>query len=309
MIFSSEVPSNFKKNTPLLDYLAARFTYHTREEWAARIAEGKIGRNGVALQVSDTVSPRDVVSFDPGEFEEPAANLTYRIIYEDEWLLGIDKPGNLLVHRAGRSVRNNLMYQLRYVHEPAYPAATSVHRLDRDTSGVMLVAKDAFACAQFAKALAAGGIGKIYQAVVEGIPKELEIDLPIGKIPAQGISYKFGIDQNGKSACTRVIASQPVGAHHALVTVQPLTGRTHQIRVHLAAVGAPVVGDKLYGLSEADYRAWRDNPEALARLLPFYRHALHCASLSFVHPFTQKECCIEAALPEDMRELMGRLSK
>ena len=306
MNFSSMVPSVFKPGTPLIEYLAARFTYHSREEWVARVAEGRIARAGVVLRGCDTVSPRDVVSFDPGEFEEPAANLAYRIVYEDEWLLGIDKPGNLLVHRAGKSVKNNLVYQLRFVHVPPYPDAGSVHRLDRDTSGVLLVAKNAAACSAFGQTLLGGRIRKTYRAIVEGMPEPQEIALPIGKLAVEGIDYKFGVDQSGKSAHTVIVDSQKVGPRHALLTVRPVTGRTHQIRVHLAAIGAPIVGDKLYGLSAAEYLAWRENPSAYGPL-PFYRHALHCASLSFVHPFTQKECSVEAELPEDMRELMEKL--
>jgi 23S rRNA pseudouridine1911/1915/1917 synthase len=97
----------------------------------------------------------------------------------------------------------------------------------------------------------------------------------------------------GKAARTLIIASQPVGKRHALVTVRPLTGRTHQIRVHLAAVGAPVVGDRLYG-------AGRET---------FPRQALHCSSLSFTHPVTGIECRIKAEIPADMKQLIGLLSR
>ena len=114
MIFTSTVPLSIRKGTLLPDYLAGRFTYYSREQWLSRIAEGRVRRNGLPATAGETVAPRDRVAYDAGEFEEPAADLGYRIIYEDDWLLGVDKPGNLLVHRAGRSFRNNLMYQLRF---------------------------------------------------------------------------------------------------------------------------------------------------------------------------------------------------
>jgi RluA family pseudouridine synthase len=183
-----------------------------------------------------------------------------------------------------------------------------VHRLDRDTSGVILVVKETAARASFGQLLLDGKLYKSYLAVVEGAPQEQEIDLPIGEIPVEGIRHKFGIDPKGKTARTRIVACRRVGERHSLATVEPITGRTHQIRVHLAAIGAPIVGDKLYSFTETEYLAWLDNPSQTVRQLPIDRHALHCASLSFVHPYTQKECRIEAELPRDMQELIARLS-
>jgi RluA family pseudouridine synthase len=309
MIFTSTVPLSIRKGTPLADYLAARFTYYSQSEWLERIAEGRVQRNGTAAAAGDTVAPKDSVAYDAGEFEEPAADLGYRIICQDDWLLGIDKPGNLLVHRAGRSFRNNLMYQLRFVREPRLPDAHPVHRLDRDTSGVVLVAKSAAARAALGKVLAEGNMEKMYYALVTGAPEKRDIDLPIGRKDLSAISYKYGVDPAGKTALTRIIGVRPAGSAHSLVTVQPVTGRTHQIRIHLAAIGAPVVGDKLYGMSEKEYLAWRENPELNSGTLPFHRHALHCASLSFVHPYTKKPLKIEAPMPRDMQDLLDTFSK
>jgi 23S rRNA pseudouridine1911/1915/1917 synthase len=89
----------------------------------------------------------------------------------------------------------------------------------------------------------------------------------------------------------------------SLLTIEPLTGRTHQIRVHCAAIGAAIVGDKRYGMTEAQYRAWLATPERYGLNCPIKRQALHCASLSFVHPFTKDRCKIETPLPEDMRRI------
>jgi 23S rRNA pseudouridine1911/1915/1917 synthase len=292
MIFSSAVPRGIRKETALLDYLAGRFTYHGREEWAGMAARGNVTVNGRTVRPGDTVAPGDIVAYDAGEFEEPAADLSYRIIFEDEWLLGIDKPGNLLVHRSGRSFRNNLMYQLRDVHVPPYPAAHACHRLDRGTSGVVCVAKNAEVKAALGRLFSEGKVDKTYLAVVRGMPKTREMDFPVGKIMAPAPSCRHGVVRGGKEARTLITEVQPLGPHHSLVTVRPLTGRTHQIRIHLAAVGAPVVGDRLYG----------EGGE------PFHRHALHCASLSFDHPVTGHECRMEAELPADMKLLIERLS-
>jgi RluA family pseudouridine synthase len=309
MIFSSLVPENIKKGILPPDYLAGRFTYHSREEWCAIVKAGRVLRDGKPLAEDDPVFGGQTISYDAGEFEEPAADLQYRIVYEDEWLLGIDKPGNLLVHRTGKSVRNNLIYQLRWVHVPAFPTAHSVHRLDRDTSGVILVAKDDGAGAAFGRMILAGGLGKTYRAVVMGRPSPQEIDLPIGKLGHEGTYSKFCIDKSGKNAVTHIVEAKPVGADCSLLTIEPVTGRTHQIRVHLAAIGAPIVGDRLYTLSDAEYRAWLENPGTVTGRFPISRHALHCERLQFVHPYTKKECSIEAELPTDLQELIDRLSK
>lgn len=307
MIFSSTVPSPAKNGMPLADYLAGRFTYYSRDEWLKKIVGDAVAVNGKKASAATTVAPGDVVSYDAGEFEEPAADLAYRIVYEDDWLLGIDKPGNLLVHRAGKSFRNNLMYQLRFVHAPPYPVAHAVHRIDRETSGAVLVARSAEARAAFGRTLAGGGMTKQYHAIVKGCPMVQEINLPIGRTELSAVSYRYSVQAQGKQALTRITAVESIGGGHSLVTCEPVTGRTHQIRIHLAAAGAPVVGDKLYGMSEQEYLAWRENPSKSGHLLDFHRQALHCASLSFVHPYTKKPCAVTAPLPADMRELIERL--
>jgi RluA family pseudouridine synthase len=194
------------------------------------------------------------------------------------------------------------------VHVPPYAEAQAVHRLDRDTSGVLLIAKNASICAAIGNDIGTGKVQKIYCAVVTGSPVPQEIDKPLGKDIHSAISYKFRVDQNGKPAVTHIIACQTVGEHHALVTLQPVTGRTHQIRLHLAAIGAPIVGDKLYGLTEEEYVQWRNDQSLFSGKLGFHRHALHCESLTFIHPITKKEIFISAEIPADMQGLITRLS-
>ena len=290
MIFSSIVPPSCPAGTAVADYLAARFTYLDRNAWIAHLRAGKITRNGVPCGESSSVAPGDPIAYDAREFEEPEADLSYRIVYEDDWLLGIDKPGNLLVHRAGRSFRNNLIYHLRSVHSPAYPLAHPAHRLDRSTSGVLLVAKEGETRALLGRAWSGGNVVKIYTAVVRGRVERGDIDLPIAKRAEPGNTVSFVVDKDGKPSLTRILGCEPVGPDHSLVTAQPLTGRTHQIRIHLATAGAPIVGDRLYGRVD------------------FTRHALHCRSLQFTHPHTGKQCLIQAGLPRDLRDLIRHLA-
>lgn len=305
MIFTSEVPTGAAKGLSLAGYLAHRFTYHDRPTWESLILQGKVSLNGAVVSPSDAVVPGDVIAYDAGDFEEPPADLDYRIVHDDQWLLGIDKPGNLLVHRAGRSFRNNLIYQLRVVHAPPYPECHSIHRLDRETSGIVLVAKTAASQAAFGRILAAGGIHKEYCAIVVGNLQPQVIDLPIGILQGSAITYKYAVTQKGKNAVTRIVAATPLGNGMSIATIEPVTGRTHQIRVHCAAVGCPIVGDKLYGMSEGAYLSWRADAGSGRQTMRLERQALHCAALSFIHPYTQKSCRIEAPLPEDMKKMMS----
>lgn len=310
MKFSSKIPANLPTGTRLIDYLSQRFTYHTREEWIEGIKRGKVMLDGLYPYLKDILKPGMVLDYDPGEFEEPPANLNYSIIYEDEWLLGVNKPANLLVHRAGRSFKNNLIYQLRHVHQPPYETAHTIHRLDRDTSGVILVAKNTDVRAEVGKQFLEANIEKEYIAIVHGIPDlaiHSQICLPIGKAQLSEVSYKFGVNPDGKHATTNIKQSVNLGENFAILTVMPLTGRTHQIRIHLAAIGHTIVGDKLYGMKEEEYLKWRDNPQDKEFNILFSRHALHCRRMSFFHPYLKKTLTIEAEMPEDMVELCEKL--
>ncbi|MBN1602135.1 MAG: RluA family pseudouridine synthase [Chitinispirillaceae bacterium] len=310
MKFSSKVPTNIKAGTSIIDYLSARFTYHTRQEWETNVRNGKI-------QVEDKcVSPHFIVKsgltllYDAGEFDEPAADLDYHIIYEDNWFLGVNKPGNLLVHRAGKSFRNNLTYQLRFINVPPFPDIHPTHRIDRDTSGIVLFAKNPEARAVMSNSFADQKVNKLYRAIVHGVVDRTikVIDAPIGKAQNSSISYKFQVEQNGKSALTELIDMTPVGDKFSLLTLKPLTGRTHQIRIHCEHIGHPIVGDKLYGLSETEYLRWRDQSAAPETEMLFYRHALHCAMMEFDHPFDKRMMRLEAPLPKDMLDLLELLS-
>ncbi len=311
MKFNSKIPANIAPGTRLIDYLVQRFTYHSRDEWIEKIKRGKVMLDDRYPFVKDTITPGMILIYDPGDFEEPPANLNYSIIFEDEWFLGINKPANLLVHRAGKSFRNNLIYQLRHVHEPPFKTAHTVHRLDRDTSGVILVAKTPQARAEIGRQFLESQIDKEYLAIVHGIADistHREISLPIGKSATSEISYKYCVTAEGKPATTLLNGCKTIGSRHCMLTVKPLTGRTHQIRIHLAAIGHQIIGDKLYGMSDDEYIRWRDYPEERKDELQFPRHALHCRMMSFFHPYIKETVTLEAELPEDMRQLVEKLN-
>ncbi len=310
MIISSRVPPAYAKFT-VLEYLVSRFTYLTKEEWQIRISEGRIKRDETSLKEDDIIQANETIAYDMPDFVEPPADLHYKIVFEDEWLLGIDKPGNLLVHHKGRSFKSNLIYQLRYVHQPPYPTADIVNRLDRETSGIVVVAKDKETLSALNRLFAKGEVTKEYVAIVEGSlqPASGTIDKPIGKVSGGKISYRFGIDgEKPKSALTKYETLDQL-QEYSLVRLFPKTGRTHQLRVHMHALGCTILGDKLYGMSDDDYIAWQQNPELFKDRLTFSRCALHCARVAFIHPITKSPCTIEASVPKDMQSFIDSFSR
>ncbi|MBD3345492.1 MAG: RluA family pseudouridine synthase [Chitinivibrionales bacterium] len=299
MIFKSEVPSHLAQHT-LIDYLAERFTYHPREQWLIHIRENRILLNDKPAAPGTTVMRGDIVTYKPLPFSEPEANLNYQIVYEDEWYIGVNKPPNLLVHRAGKAFTKNLVYQLR-IRKKEYKDVSVINRLDRNTSGVVVAAKSSDAAVKLGKMFHIRNIKKEYFALVHSSPHTVPytIDLPIAKNVECTKYPRYHIDlDNGKSSKTEIITMQRIGNSHSLLTVIPYTGRTHQIRVHLQSIDCPLVGDHVYGT---------ESPEESDKWIQ--RQALHCTRITFDHPFTREPCVIEAELPEDMERLIRILGK
>ena len=307
MIVSSKVTAVFHQK-PLLTYLAGRFTYQTREIWQARIEAGEVTCNGRPITTPEQIVRQgDVIACDLPDPPMPDVNLDYEVLYEDEWLLAVNKPGNLKVHGHGRFIKANLVYQLRHNHTPPYPEATLINRLDRDTSGIVLLARDADTLRVVQTQFAERTVQKTYLAVVHGIPDwhSQEVDLPIGRLPSAEGVYRYGVMAEGKPAQTLVELVRPFPPHHALVRLTPKTGRTHQLRVHLAALGHPILGDRLYTMSDADYLAWCEDKSSDDTPLP--RHALHCAQTTIWHPHEKRPLTLTAPLAPDIHAFLQTL--
>lgn len=314
MIVSSRVPAGFQ-NALVVDYLAARFTYFSQDEWAERVVDGRIACNDAVCDLTTTVRQGDRVAYHLDEPDEPPDIPAYRIIYEDEWLLGIDKPPGLLMHASRQFVRENLIFHLRQWHEPPFPEAHLVNRLDKDTSGVVLVGKTKAAAVSVQQQFRETAVAKIYLAIVHGHPEADEgvIDQPIGRLPSLPGVHRYGSEgaENPKEAQTayRVrqrLATSPLSA---LVELHPHTGRTHQLRVHLAAMGHPIVGDTLYTLSDADFLAQYDEAKTAPAPEPLPRQALHCAATTIFHPETGEPVTVTAPLPADMVAWIERVTR
>lgn len=334
MLLSSEIPPQYTE-LPLIDYLLSRFAYLPRAEWEARIAEGRLTYNGAPVTPATPVSRGGILTYDVPPFPQPAVNFNYTILYEDIYLLAVNKPPNLRVHGEGRYMQANLVYHLRHVHQPSYPSVSTVHRLDADTSGVVILATDGEAAGLIGRQFEARSVGKRYLALVRGVPQPLHavIDRPIGRVdnPAYarlGRVPRSWVDApKAKHALTayRVLAAYAppadsdlhlgdalqAGADRtrvALVELMPETGRTHQLRVHMAAIGHPLVGDRLYQLGDAEYVTWREQPDdpRYADWLP--RHALHCSALAIDHPASGERLTFNAPLADDIAALIDHLT-
>jgi 23S rRNA pseudouridine1911/1915/1917 synthase len=307
MDVSSKVPASFN-GASVLEYLVRRFTYLPEAAWRQLVHDGRISRNGACCDEAMVVAKGDTIRCDLPDFEAPAVNLDYTIVYQDEWLLAVNKPPGLRVHSRGKFVSANLVYHLRHVHQPAYPEIDLVNRLDADTSGLVLLARDKAVLRHLARQFAQGLVEKQYLAVVTGrpCPGQATIDLPIGPV-RQAQVPRFQVDHDtGKAAVTRYETVRELGDRHTLLALHPEHGRTHQLRVHLAAIGHPIAGDALYTMSDDDYLEWRRNPPAQAI---WQRQALHSHKLTFLHPVQRAACTLVAPLATDIEQFIQDITE
>jgi 23S rRNA pseudouridine1911/1915/1917 synthase len=258
----------------------------------SRSAVQRIIRDGSLLVDGETSSPAYKVR--GGERVEAwlpdegllSQEIAVPVVFEDEHLLVVDKPAGLVVHpgagnRSGTLVNALLGRGIAGGEDPDRPGV--VHRLDRDTSGLMVLAKGEPAYSKLVEMMAGRRVGRVYRAVVvgEGLPETGTVDSPVGRDPDNPTLMAAGV---GRPAVTHFEVLREA-AGHTMLRVRLETGRTHQIRVHLSAIGHPVYADPLYGTPVADNRLW-----------------LHAERLSFVHPVSEEDLKFETSLPEDLRE-------
>jgi 23S rRNA pseudouridine1911/1915/1917 synthase len=246
---------------------------------------------------------------DPSPAGPAAEDIPLRVLHEDAQLLIVDKPAGLVVHpgagAASGTLVNALLHRVRDLSGIGGVLRPGiVHRLDKGTSGLMVVAKDDATHRALARQFALRTVRKEYQAVVLGLPEPAqgEIDRPIGRDPVH--RRRMCVDApRARAARTRYVTRERLDGA-ALLDVHIHTGRTHQIRVHLASIGHPVAGDDLYGGRRAPSSRGAQAREALRALS---RPALHAARLSFDHPATGLRITASSPLPPDLEALLAAL--
>ncbi|HEX6240409.1 MAG TPA: RluA family pseudouridine synthase, partial [Polyangiales bacterium] len=245
--------------------------------------------DGTKCRASDLVRAGETIYLVRPPFEEPAAERELPLVYEDEAIYAINKPPGLPVHPSASYHRNTVSFILQ--ERFGYAAAPRIaHRLDRETSGLLLCAKGPEHERKLKYAFETRAMQKTYLAIVRGemAMERGTVDLPLGR-PAQGLHVLMEVQKHGLPAVTEYqVRARARG--HSLVELFPHTGRQHQLRVHLSALGHSIVGDKLYGPErEAPFLETIDQggltPELVARL-GHPRHALHAFKLSLTHPVT-----------------------
>ena len=315
--FDAELPAEFHGQR--LDQALARFLATATHEGAPRVSRSELKRwieSGAVSLNGEPARPRTKVTGGsririrarrrPQVDWQAADRLDLAIVYADASVIVIDKPPGLVVHPGAGNPRGTLVNGLlaRWPELRRLPRAGLVHRLDKDTTGLIVAAANAESQLTLVQDLAAHRIERRYRAVVEGLViADERVALPIGRDPRNRLRQSVRTD--GRPAVSHVEVRARYAAH-TLVEVRLETGRTHQVRVHLAALGHPLVGDKRYGARGIV------PPDASAQeadvVRGFNRQALHAHRLAFAHPHTGAALAFESPLPADMERLLSVLT-
>ncbi|WP_166242104.1 RluA family pseudouridine synthase [Paenibacillus turpanensis] len=271
-----------------------------------KTVENGITLNGEACYLSKPVRAGDVVAI---RMEQETSDdilpqdIPLHILYEDEQLLVVSKPAGLIVHPTSGHYLNTLANGVVYYWQAKGEKYRfrPIHRLDQDTSGVLAIAKNAYAHQMVSEQLKKGTVDKLYHAIVFGCPDPAEgtVNAPIDRNPEN--PHERIVIECGAHAITHY-STERVFIDAALVKVRLETGRTHQIRVHMKYIGHSIIGDQFYGIA-------RPNESREERHQWIGRQALHASLLAFDHPISGERLVLEAPLPQDMSELITRLEQ
>lgn len=290
--------------------LAELFTDYSRSKLQSWVKAGRVQVNGLALKPKDKLDGGEVITLEA----EPevvvtaeAEEIPLDIIFEDESILIVNKPAGLVVHPAVGNWNGTLLNALLN-HDPnleTLPRAGIVHRIDKETSGLLMIAKTLQAHNSLTEQLQDRDITREYLAITRGrMTAGGTVDEPIGRHPTD--RKRYAVRENGKHAVTHYRVGRRF-TRHTLVQVKLETGRTHQIRVHMAHIRFPLLGDQVYG---GRFQMPPDCSERLEKeLRSFKRQALHAAKLGLRHPVTDEYLEWEQPLPEDMTRLLEALAE
>ena len=284
----------------VIDYLCRHYSQCTRAEWLDRIRSGRVLLDGIPSGPDAILRPGGNLSWLRPPWEEPDVPRSFAILYRDEHLLGVAKPRGLPTVPGGGSFMENTLLALVRQN---FPGASPLHRLGRGTSGIVLFAVNPEAASKMSQAWRRGKVLKVYLALVSGCPAsdEFEIDAAIGPIPHRILKTIYAACHTGKPAHSHVHVLERRD-NCSLCQVRITTGRPHQIRIHLAAAGHPLVGDPLYIAGGVP----ADDSSALPSDMGYQ---LHSALLGFSHPNNGKWIEIGCAPPPPLRRLATNLNE
>ena len=286
-------------------YLASRNEELSRVSIQRLIDEEKILVNNKKIKASYKVQNGDLITLEeeqPKEVSLKAQEIPIEIIYEDKDIIVVNKPKGMVVHPANGNPDGTLVNAIMAICKDSLSGIGGelrpgiVHRLDKDTSGVLIVAKNDKAHINMSEQIKEHQVEKTYIALVRGIVKENEasINMPIGR--SEKDRKKMAVKKNGKSAITHFKVIERFPKHNCtLLEIKIETGRTHQIRVHLSHIGYPVIGDEVYSSGKNEWN--------------IKGQCLHAKSLKFRHPITNKEMFLEAKIPEYFKNILRELEQ
>lgn len=305
-------------------YLSAVCEDLSRARLQGLIAEGQVMLNGAPLKAASRrleAGDRLEVSVPPPVPCMPQPeNIPLDIVYEDSHLVVIDKPAGLVVHPGAGNWTGTLVNALLYHCKGELSGIGGVvrpgivHRLDKDTGGLIVAAKTDQAHRHLAAQLADRSLSRIYQALVLGVPVPVKgvIDRAIGRDRYNRLKMSI-TEISGREACTRYLVLENFAQSCALVECALETGRTHQIRVHMDSIGHPLIGDPLYGPQPTALKAKLGKggygEDVVATLLSFPRQALHACKMSFVHPASEEILTFHSDIPKDFSNILKNIRK